>query len=105
MDDLITLVGETFAQNEIGEQIATETRTAVWAHLRSVSASEYFAGGKIGLQPDIVAITPVSNYNGEKIVEYNGKGYAVYRTYFPENSDDIELYLEVRTGLDAGDQP
>lgn len=103
MDDLITLIGEAFAQNAIGEPIATETRVTVWAHINSVSRSEWFAGGKNGLQPAIVAITPIANYSGEKLVDYAGKRYAVYRTYFPDNSDDIELYLEERAGLNVGD--
>ena len=103
MDDLIVLIGETFTQNTIGEQIATETRTEVWAHLNSVSRSEWFAAGKNGLQPAIVAVTPIVNYSGEKLVDYAGKRYAIYRTYFRDDSDEIELYLEERAGLNVGD--
>ena len=36
-------------------------------------------------------------YMGEKIVEYNGMRYGIYRTYIA--GDDIELYLEEKGGI------
>jgi hypothetical protein len=37
------------------------------------------------------------DYAGEKIVEYNGTRYTIYRTYQARN-DLIELYVERREG-------
>ena len=99
MDDLLTLIAETYAQDDIGQQIATETATNVWAHLRSVSRAEWFAAGRDGMQPELVAETPIVNYNGERIAVWRGKRYNVYRTYFADGSDTIELYLEERVGV------
>lgn len=103
MDDIITLINQTFAQDEIGVEIATETKTPVWAHLRSATRSEFFSAGQSGLQPSLVAITPIANYAGQKIAEWRGKRYFIYRTYFATGSDDIELYLEEKVGVDEDD--
>jgi hypothetical protein len=43
------------------------------------------------------------DYEGEKLLEYNGKEYSIYRTYCPHDSDDIELYVERKTGTDGKD--
>lgn len=98
MDDVITLIALTYTKDSIGQEIATESRTDVWARISSVSRSEFYSGGQAGLRPDITAETAKINYNGEKLAEWNGKRYSVYRTYFRENSDSIELYLEPKTG-------
>ena len=38
-----------------------------------------------------------ADYNGEKTLEYNGKTYAIYRVYHPDE-DYIELYAESKGG-------
>ena len=101
MDDLLTLITEAYTQNAIGEQIATETRVEVWAHIMSASRAEWYEGGKAGLQPAYVAETPIVNYGGQKLCEWRGRRYAIYRTYFRDGSDLIELYLEERAGVFA----
>lgn len=103
LDDIITLINQTFAQDEIGVEIATETKTPVWAHLQSATRAEFFSAGQSGLQPSLVAITPIANYAGQKIAEWRGKRYFIYRTYFATGSDDIELYLEEKVGVDEDD--
>lgn len=103
MDDIITLINQTFAQDEIGVEITTETKTPVWAHLQSATRAEFFSAGQSGLQPSLVAITPIANYAGQKIAEWRGKRYFIYRTYFATGSDDIELYLEEKVGVDEDD--
>lgn len=99
MDGLLTLIAQSYQQNDLGEQISTETTVEVLAHIQSVTRAEWFSGGKNGLQPSLVAITPRVNYSGQKIAAWDGQRYAVYRTYFPEDSDEIELYLEERVGV------
>lgn len=101
LDDIITLINQSFAQDEIGVEIATETKTPVWAHLRSATRSEFFSAGQSGLQPSLVAVTPIANYSGQKIAEWRGNRYSVYRTYFAEGGDEIELYLEEKVGNDG----
>lgn len=96
MDSLITLVAETFTTDAIGQRIPSESYRQVWAHVQSASRSEWFQAGQSGLRPSLVADTQLINYNGEKTVVVYGKRYSVYRTYYNEESDSIELYLEER---------
>ena len=94
MDDLVELVQLTFTTDELRQRVPVESRKSVWAHIQSVSRSEWFQGGQNGLNPSLVIDTNRVNYNGEKTVIIQGKRYTVYRTYFDDRSDTIELYLE-----------
>lgn len=98
MDDVITLVAETYTVDAIGQRVATETTRDVFAHVRSVSRAEWFNGGVNGLQPSLQADTPIINYAGEKIAIFHGVRYSIYRTYRREADDIIELYLEEKVG-------
>lgn len=98
MDDVVTLIGETYADDGILQKIPTETTREVFASVSSVSRAEWRSAGLSGLRPSFVAVMPLVNYNGEKLLEWRGVRYAVYRTYFSAGSDEIELYLEQRTG-------
>ena len=103
MDDLIYLIAQTYTRDDIGQFIPSETSRAVWAHLQSVTRAEWAQAGQNGMQPQLVAITPLVNYEGETIVQIGegeqAKRYGVYRTYFPPDSDTIELYLERKVGV------
>lgn len=99
MDDLLTLIGQTFEQDSIGQFVSTETRTDVWAHITSVSRSEWAVAGQSGLSPSYVATTNIANYSGEIVAVWKGKRYSIYRTYIKADTDDIELYLEEKAGV------
>ena len=94
MDDLILLISESYKKDAIGNVTVTETATSVWAHLQSVTRAEWADAGQNGLQPQLVAVTPIVNYNGEQIVQIgsgeNARRYAVYRTYLDPDNDSIE---------------
>ena len=94
MDDLIQLVALTFTTDEIQQRVPHESKRSIWAHIQSVSRAEWFQGGQNGLQPSLVADTNVINYQGEKTAIVHGKRYTIYRTYFNDQTDTIELYLE-----------
>lgn len=102
MDDLITLIKEGYTRDEIGQMVPGETSRQVWAHLQSVTRAEWADAGQKGMQPQLVAITPIVNYDGESIVQLgvgeSAKRYSVYRTYFGPDTDSIELYLERKAG-------
>ena len=99
---VIYLISETWTQNEYGIMQATETRRKVFAEVRSVTASEWFEGGRNGLNPEYRFTIYRFEYNGEEIAEYNGTRYTIYRTYEARN-DALELYAEKRKGH-AADQ-
>lgn len=97
-DDLITLIDETYTQDDIKEQVPTETLTMVWAHLQSATRAEWESAGQNGLQPSLVAVTPSINYGGQKTAEIGGKRYAIYKAFQRPNSDEVELYMRESVG-------
>lgn len=94
--DLVELTTEKDSLNQVVEK--TRTTKTVFADISSVSQTEFFNGGRLGLQPSLKATIYDFEYNGEPIVKYNGKLYSVYRTYAVNGSDRLELYLEERGG-------
>ena len=98
--NVIKLIKETKSQDEIKQWISVETERQVYCDVRSVSRAEWFDAGREGLKPSLVFIMFAPDYEGEKIVEYSGKRYGVYRTYVGRN-ERIELYVEEKGGLDG----
>ena len=99
VDDLVSLIAQSYTVASDGQQIAAETARDVWASISSVSRSEWHSAALDGLQAELVVTTPAVNYAGEKIAEVHGVRYGVYRTYFPKESDMVELYLENKAGV------
>lgn len=99
--DLITVVTEKDNLNQIVEK--TRTTATVFSEVSSVSQTEFFSGGRLGLQPSLKATIYDFEYNEEPIVKVHysdskTKLYSVYRTYSVGGSDKLELYLEERGG-------
>lgn len=91
------LLAETMTQDAIGQFVRTETKRTVFGQVSSVSASEFFAGGQNGFQPELRVTMFGPDYEGEENLELDGQIYSIYRTYRGRN-DTIELYLEKRRG-------
>jgi hypothetical protein len=94
--DTCVLVNSTYEKDEYGVMQKTETTAEVFCDVTSVSASEWFEGGRNGLNPEKRIKMFLYDYDGEKIVEVDGVRFTVYRTYV--DRDEIELYLEKRKG-------
>ena len=94
--EVITLIAATSAQDENGVWRRTESKKDVYCQADSVTRDEFYSGGRNGLNPEYRFTMFGPDYDGEKIVEYNGKRYSVYRTYFAR-TDVLEVYVE-RTG-------
>lgn len=75
----------------------TETRRMVYCDVRSVTQSEWFEGGRNGLNPEYRFTMFAPEYHGENICEYNGNRYTIYRTYLARN-EMIELYVQKEQG-------
>lgn len=93
----INLISRTFATDEIGQQVATETIKTVVAELKSINRSEWVAAKQIGYNPVVTAIVSAFDYNNEEIVEIDSGRYVVYRTY-SRKDDYIELMLRKKVG-------
>ena len=95
--EVITLIAESFSQDDNGVWRKTETTKDVFCQVDSITRNEFFDAGRNGLSPDFRFTMFAPDYDGQKIVKYNGKRYGVYRTYL-ERNDNIELYVELKGG-------
>lgn len=96
---MIYLIAETYTQNTLLQWVTTETKRMVYCDVLSVYRAEWFEAGRNGLQPAFVFAMFGPDYEGEKIVEFNGRRYGVYRKDDGKN-DTIRLYVEEKGGLD-----
>ena len=95
---VLTLIGVTYTVDEIGQQIPEEHPRDVFCNISSVSASEWFEGGRNGMNPEYRATMFAPDYNGEDVAELDGIRYGIYRTYLGKG-ETIELYLERKAGI------
>ena len=96
--NIISLISEKHTQDSIGQFISEEVKRDVYCDVRSISRAEWFDAGRNGFQPTFIFTMFAPDYNGEKIVEFEGQRYGIYRTYRARN-EQIELYVELKGGL------
>lgn len=94
---VIYLVSNNTEQNQYGVWVDSPTERKVFAEVTSVGQSEWFEGGRNGLNPEFRMRMFAYDYQGESLVKYNGTVYQIYRTYVDRN-EIIELYVERRQG-------
>ena len=97
---VIYLVSETYSQDAYGVMTSTQTLRKVYADVQSVTGSEWFEGGRNGLNPEYRMRVFHSEYKGEEVLVYDGIYYTIYRTYMDD--DVTELYVEKRKGNEHG---
>ena len=98
--NVIKLLSVTKTQNQFGVWQETITEKKVFCQVDSVSASEFFEGGRNGLNPEYRMTMFFGDYSGETMLIYNGATYAIYRTY-QRRDDNIELYVERKGGTNG----
>lgn len=96
----IKLIANTKTQDARGVWRTAETARDVFCNVQSVTASEFFEGGRNGLNPEYRFTLFFGDYEGETVIEYNGKRYGVYRVYHAR-TDVIELYAERKGGTNT----
>lgn len=94
---VITLLSATKQQNAYGVWVETLTNRDVFCQVDSVTRAEFFEGGRNGLNPEFRMTMFSGDYQGERLLIYNGSTYSVYRTYQGRN-DTVELYVERKGG-------
>lgn len=95
----ITLIKQTYSQNDIGEYVASETATTIFCSLKSVNQTEWFDGARKGMSPEYQVIINRNEYDGQTICSLNGIRYSIYRTYATKG-ENLELYLEKQVGTE-----
>lgn len=98
--NIVTLLKATHAQDANGIWQETLTKRDVYCQVDSVTRNEFFEAGRNGLNPEFRVTMFYYDYDGERLLQYDGKTYSVYRTYH-SRTDIIELYVE-RTGGSNG---
>lgn len=97
---IIYLISKSYSEDTYGVLQPTTEKRLCYANVQSVSAAEFFEGGRNGLNPELRITMFGPDYEGEEILEYNGQQYAIYRTY-QARVDTIELYVQKRKGAEA----
>lgn len=98
--EVITLLNPTKTQDSTGVWRTTYTETDVFCQVSSVSQSEFFEGGRNGLNPSYRFTVFFADYDNQPLIRYNGSTYSVYRT-FHARTDILELYTERKGGTNG----
>ena len=106
MDGTAFLVKQEETQDSMGIwQEPEETKREIFVTVKSASRAEFFKAAQTGNRCDFVFLTSPLDYSGENIIEWNGRRYDIYRTYYDPTLDQMELYAEERAGVtDGGEQ-
>lgn len=98
--NVIKLISSTKTQDNNGVWRETLIERQVFCNVSSVTASEFFEGGRNGLNPEYRMTMFNGDYQGETMLKFNGRTYAIYRTYLDRN-DNLELYVERKGGTNG----
>lgn len=100
MDAVLTLISQKTYKNEFGVSESIQTSRDVFCRVVSVTRTEFFEGGRNGLNPEYQFTVFSGDYDGETLCEYNGNSYGIYRVYRTDD-DYIELYAERKGGTNG----
>lgn len=90
-DDVIYLISETPAAHGVFTQ-STETQKMCYCRVDSVTRSEFYKARENGIQPIyLFVLSEYADYNGEKIVIYNGTRYRVIRSYVKNHAVELTV--------------
>lgn len=95
---VIYLIKNDKQQNQYGVWVDNTTERKVFAEVTSVGQSEWFEGGRQGLNPQLRFRMFAYDYQGESLLKYNNTIYSIYRTYV-DKDEIIELYTELKKGV------
>lgn len=98
MDDVLYLITQEVVQDEVGNQSYEDEKFEVFCEVEDVHSSQFYEAGRIGMHPDFVFVIFAGDYEGERLCEYNGQRYEIYRTYHRE-IDYLELYVQATVGV------
>lgn len=83
--------------DEYGNEILPVKETQVYVQPRGVYQSEFYNAAQLGLKPSITFfLANRYDYEGQKIVAYNGRDYEVIRVDWNAQRDGISLVCEER---------
>ena len=77
----IKLISITVTDDDIGNQVETETTNEVWAEETGVRQSEFYNAAVTGLKPEKTFIIWANEYDGQTKIETDGVKYKLIRAY------------------------
>lgn len=97
-DSVATLISYgTATYDTYGNEVIAETTTDVFVQPRGVYQSEFYNAAQLGLKPSLTLfIANKADYNGQKVLTFEGKEYAVIRVDWTAQRDGISLICEER---------
>lgn len=91
----IKLISITVTDDDIGNQVETETTNEVWAEETGVRQSEFYNAAVAGLRPERTFVIWANEYSGQTRIEADEIKYKLIRAYNnPSKSEMIELVCE-----------
>lgn len=96
--DVIYLIRETFHMDDHNQPVPEESKRMAYCNARSITRTELFEAGQNGHRAAWMFEMFSYDYQGEELVEFNGRKYGIYRTYRAAN-DTMELYAEEKGGI------
>ena len=92
MNEVLTLVQQSYGVDDYGDPVTTETRREVFGRLGSIGQAEFYQAHAVGLKPELKFIlADYLDFEDETVVEYHGQRYRVLRTF--RNGQELELVL------------
>lgn len=85
--------------DKYGNAIKTTEAREVYVQPRGVYSSEFYNAAQLGLKPSITLILANrEDYQGEKVLEYEGTLYNIIRVDWSAQRDALSLVCEERAG-------
>lgn len=85
--------------DEYGNEVLSITETEVFVQPRGVYQSEFYNAAQLGLKPSLTLfLSNREDYEGQKVLEYEGTEYNVIRVDWNAQRDGISLICEERVG-------
>lgn len=88
---------KTSGKDSRGNPLYTTQKRGVLAKIESTPQSEFFNAGQSGIQSEFIFKVNPIEYQGERLVEYEGEELKIYRKYRSE-VDVLELYAGKEIG-------
>ena len=91
-DEVLTLIGISYTQDELLQPVENYTKRKVYANAFTVGRDEFSMAGQVGLRADLAFQVNSIDYSGEEAVEHSGQLYKVYRVAV--SGDRTTIYLQ-----------
>lgn len=97
---LIKVIETTF--DKYGNPVKTKEERTVYVMPRGIYASEFYDAAQLGIKPSVtLTLANRADYEGEKMLEYEGVLYNVIRVDWNAQRDAVSLVCEERAGDSA----